>query len=66
MEVINLSMAKNYDNAYAEKVTIIKNWLQREGLHFMEMSTIDEQEMCKSSADLFHMFPKNSNCRMMK
>ena len=33
MEVRNIFMTKNYDIAFAEKVSIIKNWLGKETVH---------------------------------
>ena len=46
-------MTENGDIADAEKVPIMKNWSIREGPHLIITLTVEEQEMCKSSPELF-------------
>ena len=46
MEVRNIFLVKRYDIAEAEKLPLIKKyWLGREGLHFLQAITADEQEI---------------------
>ena len=40
---------ENYDIADVEKVPIIKTWLGREGLNFIETLTTEKQEMCMAA-----------------
>ena len=51
MEVRNIFMMQNYDIADVEKEPIIWNFLGREGLHFTESLTIEEQEYAKTAND---------------
>ena len=44
MEVKN--MFQNYNINQVERVSIIKNWLGRQGLQQLETLTQDEQESC--------------------
>ena len=45
MEVGNIFMTKIMIQKMKKKLAIIKNWIGREGLHFIETLTIDEQEI---------------------
>ena len=55
MEVRNIFVTKIYDITDSEKVPKIKNWIGREGPHFIETLTTEKQEMCKNSTDLFQI-----------
>ena len=56
MEVANVLQEKAYDLNDKEKVPIIKNWLGREGLQFIQTLTNAEKEACKSATGLFNFF----------
>ena len=46
-------MLQNYNLGQAEKVSIIKNWLGREGLQLISTLTQEEQEACNNEQGLF-------------
>lgn len=50
MEVANVLQAKVDDLNYEEKVLVIKNWLGREGLQFIQTLNT-EKETCKVQQD---------------
>ena len=58
MEVSNVLQAKAYDPDDEEEVPIIKNWLCREELQFIQTLTIAEKEACKSTTGLFNVLKK--------
>ena len=39
----------------AEKLAVVKNWLGRKGLHYLETLTTEEREMCNMLEGLFEM-----------
>ena len=51
MEVANILQPKAYDLNDEEKVSIIKNWLGREGLKFIQTLTNTEKEASKMQQD---------------
>ena len=54
MEVENLLQVKLNDPNDKENMPIIKNWLSREGLQFIQNITKAEKEACKSTTGLFN------------
>ena len=53
MEATNIYLTKHYVMNYAEKVTIMKNWLGREGMRYIKTLTKAEQEIYKNVNGLF-------------
>ena len=51
--------AEAYDHREKGKVPIIKNWLGREGLQFMQTLNIAVKEACKSAMWLFKVLKEN-------
>ena len=49
-------MLHNYNMGKTEKVSIIKNWLGREGLQLIGTLTQDEQHTCSNEKGLFNTF----------
>ena len=45
-------MLQNYHLGQTEKVSVIKNWLGREGLQLIAAHTDKEQEACNNENDL--------------
>ena len=66
MEVENLLQAKLYDPNDEENMPIIKNWLSREGIQFIQNITNTEKEACKSTTGLFSGLKENSSHSIMK
>ena len=48
MKVSNIFMTKNYDIADEGKIPIIKKWLGREGLYFLQTSIAEKHESVKN------------------
>ena len=53
MEVANVHQAKVYDLYDEEKVPVIKNWLGREGLQFLQTLTNAKKETYKRATMIF-------------
>ena len=49
-------MFQTYKISQAERVSIIKSWLGRQGLQLIESLTQAEQEMCNTEEGLFEIF----------
>ena len=49
------NMQQNYKWGQTEKVSIIKNWLSRDGLQLIATPTQDEQETCNNENNLLNM-----------
>ena len=49
---------QHYNLDQMEKVSIIKNWLGREGLQLIGTLTQDEQKACNNEKGLFDMLNK--------
>ena len=47
------SMLQNYNSCQTEKVSVIKNWLGREGLQLLAALTDKIQEACNNEKGLF-------------
>ena len=47
---------KSYNTSQAEQLAIIKKWLGRKGLQFIELLTETEKERCNSTEGLFTTF----------
>ena len=58
MEVVNVLQGKACDHNNEEKVSIIKNWLGREDLQFIQTLTKAEKEACKSATALFSVLKR--------
>ena len=59
-------MLQNYNLGQTEKVSLIKNWLGREGLQLRTTLTQDKQEACTNEKGLFDTINKNSRHNTMK
>ena len=46
---------KSYNMPQTENIAIIKNWLGRKGLHFLETLTLTEQERCNTMEGIYHI-----------
>ena len=55
MEVANVLQAEASDLSKKGKVSMLKNWLGREGLFFIQTPTNAEKEACKSATGLFNV-----------
>ena len=44
-----------YNAQEADKITMVKNWLGRKGLHYIETLTENEKEACSTLEGLFNM-----------
>ena len=53
LEVNNV--LSTYNIPEAEKLAVVKNWLGRKGLHYLETLTMAEREMCNTVEGLFEM-----------
>ena len=53
MEVANVWQTQAYDLNDSEKVSILKNWLGKEGLQFIQTLANIEKGACKSTIGLF-------------
>ena len=51
-------MLQNYNLGQTDKVSIIKNWLGREGLQLIATFTQEEQETCNNEQGLFDTLKK--------
>ena len=58
--------AEVYDLNDEEKVPVIKNWLGREGLQFIQPFTNTNNKACKRAKRVFNVFKQNSNHSIMK
>ena len=54
MEVANTLQVKSFDLNDEEKVPVIKNWLGREGLQFIQTVINIEKEACKGATGMFN------------
>ena len=41
-------MLSTYNAQEADKIAMVKNWLGRKGLHYIEMSTENEKKACST------------------
>ena len=55
IKVANLLQMQAYDLNNEKKVSIIKNWLGREELQFIQTPTNAEKDTCKSATGLFNV-----------
>ena len=51
-------MLQNYDLEQTERVSIFKNWLNREGLQLIVTLTKEEQNLCNTDKSLFETLRK--------
>ena len=51
-------MLQNFDRKQTERVSIIKNWLGRQGLQLLETLTQAEKEACNEKEDLYKILNK--------
>ena len=58
MEVKNIFMTYSYNMQNKKEVSVILNWVAREGLHLMQPLN-DEDKKCKTSMRLFEILSKN-------
>ena len=59
-------MLQNYKLGQTEKVSVIKIWLEREGLHLIATLTDEEQEACNNEKGLFITPNRNLSHSTMK
>ena len=59
-------MLQNYNLGQAEKVSVIKSWLGREGLQLIATLTKGEQDVCNDEKGMFETLNKNSSHNLMK
>ena len=66
MHVNNIFFNNSYNTSDADKMSIIKIWLGREGLHFVHTLMDAEKEACRTVEDLFSIFSDKFNSSIIK
>ena len=66
MEVADVFQAEMYALSDEGKVAIIKKWLAREGLQFIQTLIHAEKEACKSAPRLFNVLKEKSGHSIMR
>ena len=51
-------MLSTYNTQEQDKIVLVKNWLGRKGLHYIESLTEEEKEACSILQGLFHTLAK--------
>ena len=60
------STLTTYTTPQVEQLAIVKNWLGRKGLKFLESLTNEEKVMCSTLEGLFKTLAKNLDCSSLK
>ena len=59
-------MLQNFNISQTERVSIMKNWLDRQGLQISEILMQTEQEACNDERGLFKILNRNLSCSIMR
>ena len=59
-------MVSTYNTQEQDKIVLVKNWLGRKGLHYIESLTEEEKQACITLQGLFDTLAKNLDHNLMK
>ena len=59
-------MLYTYNTQEQDKIVLVKNWLGRKGLHYIEILTETEKQACSTLQGLFDTLAKKLDHNLMK